>query len=127
MRPQKPKAETDAGQRREGFTLVLALLVLALLTTLGLSVLFVAETEVAVSRNYASSIQAIFEADAQLRQSIPYPVRQLPLPGITQARSSLYQEVYQRTQGSHLVLVLKGIIPGPQQLAIRLSAFRQHV
>lgn len=51
-------------KREKGFTLIVALLVMGLLTVLGLSLIFSAETERTMSRNFAGTIQATYAAEA---------------------------------------------------------------
>ena len=73
---EKPSSDApDKTRRVDGFTLVIVILVLVLLTTLGLALVFVAETEVAISRNYAFSIKSKYGAEGLLklvRDSLAY-------------------------------------------------------
>ncbi|MFC2172172.1 pilus assembly PilX N-terminal domain-containing protein [Acidobacteriota bacterium] len=64
--PDKSQGAAPGAAREDdkGFSLILVLLVMVLLTAMGLTLMFTSETEHAISRNYTSAIQATYAAEA---------------------------------------------------------------
>src|SRR5262245_1822969 len=66
-------ASADAvadGKREGGFTMIVALLVMGLLTVLGLTLMFTSETERTISRNFSGTMQATYAGEAMVDATV---------------------------------------------------------